>query len=85
VIELDRSRKGIVLRVTDNGVGLPKKLKKMRGLGFHIMNYRARSIGGRLKVESRKKGGTCVTCCLPKVRLGLRQLSRGAEIEKRNC
>jgi len=34
-------------------------------LGFHIMNYRARSIGGRLEIECRKKGGTRVACYLP--------------------
>ena len=36
-----------------------------RGLGFHIMNYRARSIGGRLEIESPKQGGTRVSCYLP--------------------
>ena len=65
VVELERSRKGMVLRVTDDGVGLQKESKLKQGLGFHIMNYRARSIGGRLEIKSGKQRGTCVACCLP--------------------
>jgi PAS domain S-box-containing protein len=65
VVALARSRKGTVLTVTDNGVGLPNTLASARGLGFHIMNYRARAIGGRLEIERPKKGGTRVACYLP--------------------
>jgi signal transduction histidine kinase len=35
------------------------------GMGFHIMNQRAKSIGGRLEIASRKDRGTRVTCHLP--------------------
>ena len=65
VVELERSQKGIVLRVTDDGVGFRNEPKLTQGLGFHIMNYRARSIRGRLEIKSEKKGGTCVACYLP--------------------
>jgi PAS domain S-box-containing protein len=65
VIGLARSRKETVLSVTDNGVGLPNGQNSARGLGFHIMKYRAQTIGGRLEIETRKKGGTQVTCYLP--------------------
>jgi signal transduction histidine kinase len=41
-----------------------------RGLGFHIMNYRARLMGGQLKIESPDKGGTRVACYLPNGTLG---------------
>jgi len=34
-------------------------------LGFHIMNYRARAIGGHLEIERPKKSGTRVACYLP--------------------
>jgi hypothetical protein len=51
--------------VTDNGVGFRNGLNDAHGLGFHIMNYRARSIGGRLEIESPKQGGTRVACYLP--------------------
>ena len=65
VVALACSRKGAVLSITDNGVGLPSTANSERGLGFHIMKYRARAIGGRLEIESPKKGGTRVTCYLP--------------------
>src|SRR6266480_1787119 len=65
VVALGRWRKGIVLSVTDNGVGFQNGLNDAHGLGFHIMNYRARSIGGRLEIESPKQGGTRVACYLP--------------------
>jgi len=65
VVALARSRKGTVLTVTDNGVGLPNTLNRVRGLGFHIMNYRARAIGGHLEIERPKKSGTRVACYLP--------------------
>jgi PAS domain S-box-containing protein len=64
VVALARSRKGTVLTVTDNGVGLPNTLNRARGLGFHIMHYRARAIGGHLEIERPKKGGTRVVCYL---------------------
>lgn len=65
VVELGNWRKGIVLSITDNGVGFQNVLNSVPGLGFHIMNYRARAIGGRLEIERPKKGGTRVTCYLP--------------------
>jgi signal transduction histidine kinase/PAS domain-containing protein len=65
VIKLERSQQGMVLRVTDDGVGFTNDPKLKPGLGYHIMNYRARLIGGRLKIERPKKGGTCVSCYFP--------------------
>src|SRR6266699_1395619 len=65
VVALGRWRKGIVLSVTDNGVGFRNGENNAHGLGFHIMNYRARSIGGHLEIESPKQGGTRVACYLP--------------------
>jgi PAS domain S-box-containing protein len=65
VVALARSRKGIVLSVTDNGVGFKNEPKLNEGLGFHIMNHRAGAIGGRLEIECPKKGGTRVACYLP--------------------
>lgn len=66
VVKLERSpRRQMVLTVTDDGVGVPKGRNGARGLGFHIMNYRAQLMGGQLKVESPEKGGTRVACYLP--------------------
>jgi PAS domain S-box-containing protein len=65
VVGLSRGPKGIVLSVTDDGVGFQNAGKGARGLGFHIMHYRARLMGAELKIERPKKGGTRVACHLP--------------------
>src|SRR5262245_15608152 len=60
VVKLEQFRKEMVLRVIDDGVGFPKDLKPQQGLGFHIMNYRAQLVGGRLEIDSPQTGGTRV-------------------------
>ena len=55
----------MVLRVIDNGIGFPSEPKTKRGLGAHIMGYRAQLIGARLEIDSPKGGGTRVSCYLP--------------------
>jgi signal transduction histidine kinase len=65
IIKLESSRKEMVLRVTDDGIGLSDEPKLKQGLGFHIMNDRSQLIGGLLKVDSPKTGGTCISCYLP--------------------
>lgn len=64
VIELSRSKGHIVVTVADDGTGL-KSGRQSPGLGLHIMDYRARSIGGRLEVDSTKGAGTRISCYLP--------------------
>jgi len=65
IVQLERSPKGMVLRVTDDGVGVSKERELRRGLGLHIMNYRAQLMDARLEIDSPKRGGTCVSCYLP--------------------
>jgi two-component system sensor kinase FixL len=65
VIRLERVEDEMVLRVIDNGIGSPSEPKTKRGLGTHIMGYRARLIGARLEIDSPKAGGTRVSCYLP--------------------
>ncbi|HZS17639.1 MAG TPA: PAS domain S-box protein [Candidatus Udaeobacter sp.] len=67
VIAIRGFRNGIVLSITDNGVGAQNIGNGSHGLGFHIMNYRARVIGGTLNIEHLEKGGTRVTCYVPDV------------------
>src|SRR4029453_18495730 len=64
VIKLEQTRQEMVMRVTDDGVGFPFEPKLKPGLGYHIMKYRAQMIGGRLEIDSPKRGGTCVSCYL---------------------
>jgi PAS domain S-box-containing protein len=66
VVKLERSPQGMVLRVTDDGVGFPDEPRLKHGLGAHIMNYRAQLAGGRLEIGPSKRGGTCVSCYLPR-------------------
>ena len=67
VVRLERSPspRGMVLHITDDGVGFRNDSKLKGGLGIHIMNYRAQLIGGRLEMDSQKRRGTRVTCFLP--------------------
>jgi PAS domain S-box-containing protein len=52
------------LTVSDDGVGIPLPLNST-GMGLHIMEYRARNIGGTLNIERGKSGGTVVSCLAP--------------------
>jgi PAS domain S-box-containing protein len=65
VVRLERVRREMVLRVIDDGIGFPKDLRPQQGLGFHIMNYRAQLMGGRLEVDSPQTGGTRLSCYVP--------------------
>lgn len=66
VLEARRRKRELVFSVTDNGVGLNGFGRKHRGgLGFHIMQYRAQSIGARLALESLRRRGTRLSLHLP--------------------
>ncbi len=54
-----------VLMIKDDGVGLPRVLPTGKGMGLHIMQYRARMIGGAAMVERDLDGGTSVICSTP--------------------
>lgn len=66
IIHLENQAKAVELRVQDNGVGLLADGRlKSSGMGLHIMEYRARSIGGTLRLAPAPSGGTIVSCCVP--------------------
>ena len=77
VVKLGRSRRGMILRVTDDGVGVSEESKLKSGLGFHIMNYRAQLVGGRLEIEAPKTGGTQISFYLP----NREEKSRGTQVD----
>ncbi len=64
-ISLTAKNHSITLAVNDNGIGLPAKLPKRKGMGLRIMRYRAEVIGGTLVVEPVPGGGTRVRCTAP--------------------
>jgi PAS domain S-box-containing protein len=63
-----RDRAGqIELRIEDNGAGLSSETQReSKGMGLYIMDYRARMIGASLQVKHRPRGGTIVSCCVPR-------------------
>src|SRR5438874_2785074 len=65
VVEIRQLNSEIIFSVTDDGIGIPAGTNNFHGLGFQIMEYRAKSMGARLQVESRKQRGTRVSCYLP--------------------
>ena len=52
----------VKLTVSDDGAGMPRKLRKGTGMGLQIMRYRAEVVGGALVVERGPRGGTQVVC-----------------------
>lgn len=63
-IELKRSNEHCTLTVRDNGKGIADDLAGGDGMGFHIMQYRARMIDASLDIRRAPKGGTMVVCKL---------------------
>lgn len=63
-VSLRRQDEHLVLEVSDNGTGMNGQASSDSGLGVHIMQYRARMIGGTLEVSSANRHGTTVTCTI---------------------
>ncbi|MFZ0298454.1 MAG: PAS domain S-box protein [Candidatus Sulfotelmatobacter sp.] len=55
------------LTIRDDGYGIGSIVPGNKGMGLHLMNYRARMIGGSLEVQRVPTGGTMVTCLFPVV------------------
>jgi two-component system CheB/CheR fusion protein len=53
------------LTIEDDGYGIDKTTPSTKGMGLHLMNYRARMVGGALEVQRIPAGGTMVTCLFP--------------------
>jgi len=65
VIRLEASEDGISLTIKDDGIGLPERLPKNRGMGLRIMAHRAAMIGGMFRAQKDATGGTVIVCALP--------------------
>jgi PAS domain S-box-containing protein len=53
------------LTIQDDGCGIGCGIPSNKGMGLHLMNYRARMVGGSLEVLRDPAGGTTVTCLFP--------------------
>ncbi|MFO1520032.1 MAG: ATP-binding protein, partial [bacterium] len=64
-VELIQGESRITLIVRDDGKGISSEKKKTRGIGMHIMRYRARMIEGDLEFSDNGERGTRLVCTLP--------------------
>jgi signal transduction histidine kinase len=68
-ITLSADAEQIRLEIEDDGRGLQPDPGSARGMGLHIMNYRARMIGAALSVGPRSGAGTRVSCRIRRANL----------------
>ena len=64
-VELHGGDLELILRVEDDGAGLPRELPAT-GMGLRTMAYGAEILGGELTVAPVPGGGTCVVCRVPR-------------------
>jgi signal transduction histidine kinase len=60
-LQLEASEGSLELQVKDDGTGLKTNSGRAGGMGLHIMDYRARSIGGSLEIQDTGTG--TLVCC----------------------
>jgi len=66
-VSLESDDQGLLLRVADDGVGVPESEEKLAsGSGLRIMKYRAASLGATLTIRPEAPHGTEVRCFLPR-------------------
>ena len=65
-MSVTNSKNSLILRIRDDGSGLPERLPKYGGLGLRVMHHRARMMGASLSIQRVDSGGTLVTCALGK-------------------
>ncbi len=63
-ISIVQTKNEMVLRVKDDGSGMPKDALKNKGMGLRVMQHRARMINANLEIEPAKPSGTIVTCSI---------------------
>ena len=51
--------------IQDNGRGMSSEIKRHKGMGLSVMEYRARAIGGTFEIHAAPGRGTIVSCALP--------------------
>jgi signal transduction histidine kinase len=64
-IELSSRAGGLVLSVTDDGLGSAADADTRSGLGMRTMRFRASAIGAALSITRGANGGNLVVCDVP--------------------
>jgi PAS domain S-box-containing protein len=65
VIRLAADQRQGALTIQDDGYGISSTVPGNKGMGLHLMHYRARMVGGSLELQRVPTGGTIVTCSFP--------------------
>ena len=63
-IQLEAKPRLVILAVRDNGTGIRHRIKNSKGMGLHIMQYRANTINGLLSIQKLPARGTEVVCII---------------------
>jgi signal transduction histidine kinase len=63
---LDLSETGVVLQITDNGIGFTPELDGAGGFGITGMRERIERLHGTLRIDSSPGNGTCVQAAVPR-------------------
>lgn len=66
-IRLSGNGSGLLLEITDNGIGFPKKITEPQGLGLRLMSHGAALIGADFRIRGNAPHGTTVFCNLNSV------------------
>ena len=64
VVRVEEDEESVHLQIADDGCGFNERT--CAGLGVAMMKYRAETINGRLRFDTPQRGGTRVTCSLPR-------------------
>lgn len=64
LIHLEIDPQNLCLRIEDNGLGFESEHRQRSGMGLRVMEYRAGSIGGSLRISSQVGKGTEIQCLL---------------------
>jgi signal transduction histidine kinase len=64
-ISVSVAGQNVELGLEDNGAGLPANGSHSEGIGLHVMQYRARILGGSLKIGNRRPSGVIVQLKYP--------------------
>lgn len=67
-LSLTSTKSRLILKVTDDGCGLPPAIHKGKGMGLRVMQHRAHMIGANIALRPSKERGVTVICSLPKPR-----------------
>jgi two-component system CheB/CheR fusion protein len=65
-LSLDGQGDEVTLQVEDNGIGIQPASPRSKGMGLHLMPYRARTIGATFELQPRPGGGTVIRCAYRK-------------------